>query len=266
MRSSASKYILRIIGLGYLVVLVGVPVVLIFWRTFENGLAPVIDALTDPAVLHGFRVTAIVAFWAVILNTIFGVGMAILLVRHRFPGRRLLSVLIDLPLAVSPVVVGLSLILVYGKFAPIGGWLEDRGIQVIFAYPGMVMATMFVSLPLVVREVAPVLEEIGIEQEQAAWTLGASTFQTFRRVTLPAIRWALAYGIVLTLARCLGEYGAVAVVSGRLIGKTQTATLIVEERFQNFDQTTAYAVSMTLAMVAILMLILINILRPREHT
>lgn len=266
MRSSASKYILRIIGLGYLVVLVGVPVVLIFWRTFENGLAPVIDALTDPAVLHGFRVTAIVAFWAVILNTIFGVGMAILLVRHRFPGRRLLSVLIDLPLAVSPVVVGLSLILVYGKFAPIGGWLEDRGIQVIFAYPGMVMATMFVSLPLVVREVAPVLEEIGIEQEQAAWTLGANPFQTFRRVTLPAIRWALAYGIVLTLARCLGEYGAVAVVSGRLIGKTQTATLIVEERFQNFDQTTAYAVSMTLAMVAILMLILINILRPREHT
>ena len=154
----------------------------------------------------------------------------------------------------------------YGKFAPIGGWLDDHGVQVIFAYPGMVMATMFVSLPLVVREVAPVLEEIGIEQEQAAWTLGANTFQTFRRVTLPAIRWALAYGIVLTLARCLGEYGAVAVVSGRLIGKTQTATLIVEERFQNFDQTTAYAVSMTLAIVAILMLVLINILRPREHT
>jgi sulfate transport system permease protein len=266
MRSSVSKYVLRIIGVGYLIVLVGVPVALIFWRTFENGLAPVIDALTDPAVLHGFRVTAIVAFWAVLLNTIFGVGIAILLVRHRFPGRRLLSVLIDLPLAVSPVVVGLALILVYGKFAPIGGWLDDHGIQVIFAYPGMVMATMFVSLPLVVREVAPVLEEIGIEQEQAAWTLGANTFQTFRRVTLPAIRWALAYGIVLTLARCLGEYGAVAVVSGRLIGKTQTATLIVEERFQNFDQTTAYAVSMTLAIVAILMLILINILRPREHT
>jgi sulfate transport system permease protein len=260
------KYLMRIIGLGYLALLVGVPVGLIFWRTLENGISPVLDSLTDPAVLHAFRVTAIVAFWAVILNTIFGVGVSILLVRHRFPGRRLLSVLIDLPIAVSPVVVGLALILVYGKFAPIGGWLDDRGIQVIFAYPGMVLATMFVSLPLVVREVAPVLEEIGIEQEQAAWTLGANRRQTFRRVTLPAIRWALAYGVVLTLARSLGEYGAVAVVSGRLIGKTQTATLVVEERFQNFDQTTAYAVSVTLAIVAILILVVINVVRPKEHS
>jgi sulfate transport system permease protein len=263
---SRSKYIMRVVGLGYLTLLVGVPVGLIFWRTFEHGISPVIDSLTEPAVLHAFRVTAIVAFWAVILNTVFGVGVAILLVRHRFPGRRLLSVLIDLPIAVSPVVVGLALILVYGRFAPIGGWLDDHGIKVIFAYPGMVLATMFVSLPLVVREVAPVLEEIGIEQEQAAWTLGANRRQTFRRVTLPAIRWALAYGVVLTLARSLGEYGAVAVVSGRLINKTQTATLVVEERFQNFDQTTAYAVSVTLAMVAILILILINVLRPQEHS
>ena len=263
---SSSKYVIRIVALGYLAVLVGVPVGLIFWRTFENGIKPVIDSLTDPSVLHAFRVSAIVACWAVLLNTIFGVGVAILLVRHRFPGRRLLSVLIDLPVAVSPVVVGLALILVYGRFAPVGGWLDDHGIKVIFAYPGMVLATMFVSLPLVVREVAPVLEEIGIEQEQAAWTLGAKRAQTFRRVTLPAIRWALAYGVVLTLARSLGEYGAVAVVSGRLIGKTQTATLVVEERFQNFDQTTAYAVSVTLAIVAILILIVINVLRPREHS
>lgn len=254
---------LRLVGLSYLTLLVGVPVALVFWRTFQHGLRPVFDALGDPSVLHAFRVTAIVAFWAVLLNTIFGVGVAILLVRHRFPGRRLLSVLIDLPIAVSPVVVGLALILVYGRFAPIGGWLDDRGLQVIFAYPGMVMATAFVSLPLVVREVAPVLEEIGIEQEQAAWTLGAGSLQTFRRITLPAIRWALAYGVVLTLARSLGEYGAVAVVSGRLINKTQTATLVVEERFQNFDQTTAYAVSVTLAVVAIAILILINVIRPR---
>ena len=261
-----SRYIMRIVGLGYLTVLVGVPVGLIFWRTFEHGVSPVIDALTDPSVLHAFKVTAIVAFWAVLLNTVFGVGVAILLVRHRFPGRRLLSVLIDLPIAVSPVVVGLALVLVYGRFAPIGGWLDGHGIKVIFAYPGMVLATMFVSLPLVVREVAPVLEEIGIEQEQAAWTLGANGVQTFRRVTLPAIRWALAYGVVLTLARSLGEYGAVAVVSGRLIDRTQTATLVVEERFQNFDQTTAYAVSVTLAIVAIMILVLINVLRPKEHS
>ena len=263
---TASKYVMRVIGLGYLTILVGVPVGLIFWRTFEHGVGSVIDSLRDPSVLHAFRVSAIVAFWAVLLNTIFGVGVAILLVRHRFPGRRLLSVLIDLPIAVSPVVVGLALILVYGKFEPIGGWFDDHGIKIIFAYPGMVLATVFVSLPLVVREVAPVLEEIGIEQEQAAWTLGANRLQTFRRVTLPAIRWALAYGVVLTLARSLGEYGAVAVVSGRLIGKTQTATLVVEERFQNFDQTTAYAVSVTLAIVAILILIVINVLRPKEHS
>src|SRR5258706_4020911 len=235
------RYALRFVGLTYLTLLVGVPVGLIFWRTFEHGIGPVVDSLTASAVLHAFRVTAIVAFWAVLLNTVFGVGAAILLVRHRFPGRRLLSVLIDLPIAVSPVVVGLALILVYGKHAPIGGWLDGHGIKVIFAYPGMVLATMFVSLPLVVREVAPVLEEIGIEQEQAAWTLGANRLQTFPRGTLPAVRWALAYGIVLTRARSLGEYGAVAVVSGRLIGKTQTATLIVDERFQNFDQGTAYA-------------------------
>ena len=257
---------LRFVALAYLAVLVGLPVGLIFWRTFEHGIGPVIHSLSDSSVLHAFRVTAIVAFWAVVLNTVFGVGAAILIVRHRFPGRRLLSVLIDLPLAVSPVVVGLALILVYGRFAPIGGWFSDHGIKIIFAYPGMVLATMFVSLPLVVREVAPVLEEIGMEQEQAAWTLGAGRLQTFRRVTLPAIRWALAYGIVLSLARSLGEYGAVAVVSGRLIGKTQTATLVVEERFQNFDQGTAYAVSVTLAFVAILILIFINVLRSKEHT
>jgi len=261
-----SRYAMRFIALGYLGLLIGLPVVLIFWRTFEHGLAPVIDALSDPAVLHAFRVTAIVAFWTVILNTIFGVAIAILLVRHVFPGRRLLSVLIDLPIAVSPVVVGLALILVYGRFAPVGGWFDEHGIQIIFAYPGMILATMFVSLPLVVREVAPVLEEIGIDQEQAAWTLGANRIQTFRRITLPAIRWGLAYGIVLTIARSLGEYGAIAVVSGRLIGQTQTATLIVDERFQNFDQTTAYAVSVTLALVAIVILVLINVLRPKEHT
>ena len=160
------------------------PVGLIFWRTFEHGVGPVSDALTTPTAVHAFQVTLSVAFPAVVANTVFGVGAAILLVRHRFPGKRMLDALIDLPLAVSPVVVGLALILVYGKFEPIGGWLADHGIQVIFALPGMVLATIFVSLPLVVRAVAPVLEEIGIEQEQAAWTLGATSWQTFRRVTI----------------------------------------------------------------------------------
>lgn len=262
----AARRGLRTLALGYLAVLLVVPVALVFWRTFENGVGPVLRSLTDPSVVHAFRVTAIVAGWAVLLNTVFGVGAALLIVRHRFPGRRAFSALIDLPLAVSPVVVGLALILVYGKFGLFGGWLEGAGVQVIFALPGMVLATVFVSLPLVVREVAPVLEEIGVEQEQAAWTLGASRSQAFRRVTLPGIRWALAYGVVLSLARSLGEYGAVAVVSGRLVDKTQTITLVVDERFQNFDQATAYAASVALALVAVVVLVLINLLRPSEHS
>lgn len=261
-----AKVSLRIVALLYLLFLLVLPVGLICFRTFSNGLQPVIDALTSEQALHAFQVTLEVAIPAVIANTVFGVGVAILLVRHRFPGRRLLGALVDLPIAVSPVVVGLALILVYGKFEPIGGWLENRGLQIIFSIPGMVLATIFVSIPLVVRAVAPVLEEIGIEQEQAAWTLGATSWQTFRRITIPAMRWALAYGVVLSLARSLGEYGAVAVVSGNLVGQTQTLTLFVEERFDNFDQQAAYAASFALAVIAVVTLLLINLLRPKEGT
>ena len=260
------RYALRAVALLYVGMLLALPVGLVGWRTFEHGAGPVWHALTSHNARHAFLITAVVAVFAVVANTVFGVGLAVLLVRHRFPGRRLLNAVVDLPLAVSPVVVGLALILVYGKNAPLGGWLAHHGVHVIFAVPGMVLATIFVSLPLVVREVTPVLEEIGIEQEQAAWTLGASPPQTFRRVTLPAIRWALAYGVVLTLARGLGEYGAVAVVSGRLVGKTQTATLFVEERYQNFDQPAAYAMAFALAAVAVVVLVMINLLRPKDHT
>ena len=260
----ASKYVLRFVALAYLTVLLVLPVGLVFWRTFEHGIGPVWDNLTSPNALHALRVTVIVAFWAVLANTVFGLALAIVLVRRVFRGRRLLNAVIDLPIAVPPTVVGLALILAYGSRTAVGGWLNDHGIQIIFSIPGMVLATIFVSLPLVVREVAPVLEEIGIDQEQAAWTLGASSVQAFRRVTLPAIRWALAYGIVLTLARCLGEFGAVAVVSGRLVGKTQTATLFVEERFQNFDQPAAYAMAFALASFAVIVLVVINLLRPQE--
>ncbi|HUQ63642.1 MAG TPA: sulfate ABC transporter permease subunit [Acidimicrobiales bacterium] len=263
-RNWKARWVLRLVALMYLTFLLVIPVGLVFWRTFENGVQPAIDALTNDSVLHAFRVTIIVALWTVLLNTVFGVTAAILLVRHRFPGKRLLSAIIDLPLAVSPVVVGLALILVYGRFSPVGGFLQDNGFQVIFALPGMVLATVFVSLPLVVREVAPVLEEVGVDQEQAAWTLGASRFQAFRRVTLPAIKWALGYGIVLTLARALGEFGAVAVVSGRLVDKTQTVTLVVDQSFQNFDQTTAYTASMALALIAIVILVVINLLRRKQ--
>jgi sulfate transport system permease protein len=259
-----AKYGLRVLALAYLTFLLVLPVLLIGWRTFRNGLGPVLDSLTTPQAQSAFSVTLTVAFWAVLANTVFGVGTAILLVRHDFPGKRLLNAFIDLPMAVSPVVVGLALILVYGRFAPAGGWLENLGVQVIFAVPGMVMAAVFISLPLVVRAVIPVLEELGDEQEQAARTLGASGWQTFRRVTIPGIRWALAYGVVLCLARALGEYGAVAVVSGRLVDQTQTLTLFVEERFQNFDEAAAFAAASALALIAIVTLLLTKILRPKD--
>jgi sulfate/thiosulfate transport system permease protein len=257
---------LRVLALGYLLFLLVLPVGLIAWRTFGHGLRPVLDALTSPYAVHAFEVTLSVALWAVAANTIFGIGTAILLVRHRFPGKRILGALIDLPLAVSPVVVGLALILVYGRFAPAGGWLERHGLRIIFSLPGMVLATIFVSLPLVVRAIVPVLEELGEEQEQAAHTLGATRWQAFLRITVPGIRCALAYGVVLCLARALGEYGAVAVVSGRLAGQTQTLTLFVEERFQNYDQPAAFAAATALALVAVLTLLLTRFLRPRTES
>jgi sulfate transport system permease protein len=256
---------LRGVALVYLTFLIAVPVAIVVKRTFAHGFAPVWAALQTPGARHALLVTLQVAGVAVVLNTIFGVGVALLLVRHEFPGKRILNVLIDLPLAVSPVVVGLSLILVYGRLTPVGRWLGGHGIDVIFALPGMVLATVFITLPLVVREVVPVLEEVGEEQEQAAWTLGAGPAQTFRRVTLPSIRWALAYGVVLALARAIGEFGAVAVVSGNVLGKTQTMTLFVEERFQSFDRTAAYAAALTLAAIAIVALVVMSLLRPKEE-
>ncbi|MDQ1403543.1 MAG: sulfate/thiosulfate transport system permease protein [Actinomycetota bacterium] len=256
---------MRIVAFGYLGLLLVLPLGLVGLRTFEHGVSPVLHALSQPNAVHALQVTVVIAVIAVIGNTVFGVGVAVLIVRHTFPGKRLFSALVDLPLAVSPVVTGLALILVYGPTTSLGAWLGRHGVHVIFALPGMVLATIFVSLPLVVREIVPVLEEIGTDQEQAAWTLGASARQAFSRVTLPAIRWALAYGVVLTLARGLGEYGAVAVVSGRLVGKTQTANLFVEERFQNFDQPSAYAMAFVLASIAVTVLLAINLLRPADE-
>ena len=209
------------------------------------------------------------AFWAVVINTVFGVGISLLLVRYTFPGRRALSAFIDLPLAVSPIVVGLSLLLVYsGRTGWIGGALEAAGLQIIYAPPGIIMATAFVSLPLVIRELVPVLTEIGTDQEQAARSLGASPLQTFSRITLPAIKWALLYGVVLSLARSLGEFGAVKVVSGSVAFRTQTATLLVEERYQQFgpeNTTVAYAAAFVLALIAVIALVVVTSLRPKEQ-
>jgi sulfate transport system permease protein len=255
---------LRTLALAYLGILLLVPVGLVFYRTFEPGLGAVYDSITTPAAIHAFWLTIEVALIAVPLNAIFGVVAALAIVRSRAPGRKVLDALIDLPFAVSPVVIGLSMVLLYGREGWLGPWLSGHGIQVIFSVPGIVLATVFVSLPFVVREVAPVLREIGDEQEQAAATLGAGAWQTFRRVTLPAIRWGIAYGVVLSTARAIGEFGAVSVVSGKISGETETLTLLVENRFTNFDLAGAYAASALLSVIALATLLTMTLLSSRK--
>jgi sulfate transport system permease protein len=256
--------LLRFVALGYLAMLLVLPVGAVIWRAFGRGIAPVWQAVTAPDALHAFWLTVLIAGIAVPCNTVFGVACAVVLVRQRFWGRRLLDAVIDLPFAISPVVIGLALILVYGQAGWLGSWLADHGIQVIFSLPGMVLATVFVSLPYVVREVAPVLREVGTEQEEAAWTLGASPLRAFLRVTLPAIRWGVAYGVVLTTARALGEFGAVSIVSGRLAGQTETMTLYVENRFEGFDLVGAYAAALVLAALALLTLLVMTRLQRKD--
>jgi sulfate transport system permease protein len=257
---------LRFVALGYLATILVGPLAIVFWRTFDDGFGPAWDALTTRETIAALKLTLLITAIAVPVNTVFGIVCALAIVRRRFPGKGLLNAFIDLPLALSPVVVGLALFLLYGREGWFGGWLEEHGIQVLFALPSMVIATIFVSLPFVAREVVPTLREIGDEQEQAARTLGASGWQTFWRITLPSIRWAVVYGVILTTARCLGEYGAVAVVSGRIQGKTETATLRVQERYESFDLAGAYAISIVLALMAIAVLVATTVIRPKgEH-
>lgn len=263
----ATRWALRALVVGYLGLLVVWPVAMIVTHTFADGIEPLVELFQDALVLNALRLTVEVAVLAVVINTVFGVGISLLLVRYEFPGKRLLSALLDVPLSVSPVVVGLALILVYGgRDGWFGPTLEAAGLQVVFASPGMVMATCFVALPLVIREVVPVLQEIGDDQEWAARSLGANWWQTFRRITLASIKWAVVYGVVLSLARSLGEFGAVKIVSGNLTGRTQTATLMVEQQYQNFQQTQAYATAFLLALAAVLCLVVVAILRPTEES
>jgi len=252
-------------SLAYLALILVAPVGLIFWRALEHGVGPFWRAISNPAAVHALKLTLEVTLAAVPLNTMFGILCGLAIVRRRFPGMGLVNALVDLPMALSPVVVGLALYLLYGRQGWFGTWLSAHGIQVLFAYPGILLATTFVSLPFVVREVVPVLREIGTEQEEAAATLGSPAFTTFWRITLPAIRWAVAYGVVLTTARCLGEFGAVAIVSGGIAGRTQTMTQYVQASYENFDQTGAYAASVLLAALAVVTLVLMTMFRPREE-
>jgi len=264
-RRRPTTYLFRLIVTAYLFFLVAWPLTLVVKNACTDGFEDLRGILEDPDIVHALRLTIGVAIVAVVINTIFGVGMSLLLVRYEFPGRRLLSALIDVPLSVSPIVVGLALILVYGgRDGWFGPALEDAGVQVIFAPLGIVLATTFVALPLVIREVVPVLQEIGIEQEQAAHSLGASALQTFRRITLPSIKWGVVYGVVLSLARSLGEFGAVKVVSGNVLGETRTATLVVEEKYLNFDKGGAYATAFLLALFSVACIVVVSFIRPKE--
>ena len=257
-----AKRIVRYGSLSYLAVILVAPVSLIFWRAFEQGWHPFWAAISNPDAVHALKLTLEITLVAVPLNTVFGILCGLAIVRHRIPGMGFVNAVVDLPMALSPVVVGLALLLLYGR----GGWV-DLPFQVVFALPGMTIATIFVSLPFVVREVVPVLREIGTEQEEAAATLGSPTLTTFRRITLPAIRWAVAYGVVLTTARALGEFGAVAVVSGNIAGRTQTLPLYVQASYENSGTDTgAYAGAVLLAALAILTLVAMTMVRPRQET
>jgi sulfate transport system permease protein len=262
---SVRKYVLRFLALGYLLLVLLGPLTMVFVRAFDQGAGTLWKTLSDPNTVHAFKLTLIIALIAVPLNAIFGVVCALAIVRRRFPGAGIVNAIVDLPLAISPVVVGLSLFLLYGRTGWFGPWFGRHGVQILFALPSMVIATIFVSLPFVAREVVPTLREIGDEQEQAAHTLGANSWQTFWRITLPSIRWAVIYGVVLTTARCLGEYGAVAFVSGNIEGKTQTATLRVQDAYENFNQSGAYGISLVLAAISVIVLVSMTLLRPKEE-
>jgi sulfate transport system permease protein len=266
-RRTPATYVLRLVATAYLFFLVAWPVSLVAVHTFDDGFSSIRSLIEDPDIVVALQLSAYVAVFSVVINTLFGVGISMLLVRHEFPGKRLLNALLDIPLSVSPIVVGLALVLVYGGrngwFGPtLAGW----GFDVIFSTPGIIMATTFVALPLMIREIVPVLEEIGTEQEQAAESLGASALQRFWRITLPSIKWGIVYGVVLTLARSLGEFGAVKVVSGNVLGQTRTATLVVEEKYLNFDQQGAYATAFLLAMVSVACIVVVAIIRPKNHS
>ena len=259
------RWVLRVVSVVYVVMLVAWPTYLVFERALAPGLGSALRSLRDPEVGHAIYLTVYVTVIAVLINLVFGLTVSILLVRYDFPGKRVLSTLLDVPLSISPVVVGLALVLVYnGRDGWFGPALERAGFQVIFASPGMIMATVFVALPLVIREVVPVLEEIGDDQEQAARSLGANWGQTFRRITLPAIKWAVVYGVVLALARSIGEFGAVKIVSGNIEGQTMTAAQQVEDSYQNFQPGTAYALAALLALIAMICLVIVAVLRPKE--
>jgi sulfate transport system permease protein len=249
------RYLIRLLALGYVFALLAVPVALILWRTLAPGFGQFFAYISTPAAISALDLSLLVVAIVVPLNLIFGIPTALMLARNRFRGKGVMQAVIDLPFAVSPVIVGVALIVLWGSAGILGFVENDLGIRIIFGLPGIVLASLFVTVPFVIREVEPVLHELGIEQEQAAATLGSSWWQTFWRITLPSIRWGLTYGIMLTVARTLGEYGAVLMVSSNLPGTSQTLTLLVSDRYNRGAEYGAYALSTLLMAVSVLVLI-----------
>jgi sulfate transport system permease protein len=262
--SPLARYLGRYLALAYVLLLVIVPVGLILLRTFEPGVGAFFASITTPAAISALQLSLLVVAIVVPLNVVFGVPTALLLARKRFRGKGILQAAIDLPFAVSPVVVGVALILLWGSAGVLGFVQNDFGVKIIFGLPGIILASIFVTVPFVIREVEPVLHELGTEQEEAAATLGATWWQTFWRITLPSIRWGLTYGVVLTVARTLGEYGAVVMVSSNLPGQSQTLTLLVSDRYNRGVEYGSYAISTLLMMIAVLVLVAQTVLEARR--
>ncbi len=263
LRGRIARGLLIGVVLGWFALLILVPTAALVRKALAGGFAPFWEALSSPEARRAIGLTLWITAIATVINTVFGLAFAMVLVRHRFPGKALADGMVDLPFAVSPVIAGLMLIVLYGPTGLFGPAIERAGFRVVYALPGMVLASLFVTLPFVVREVVPVLREFGVDQEEVAYTLGAGRWTTFWRVTLPSIRWGLAYGVALTIARSLGEFGALLVVSGNILGRTQTATLYVHDQIESFRPEGAYAASVVLAGTSFVLLVGMEAVRKR---
>jgi sulfate/thiosulfate transport system permease protein len=264
-RPSGAAWLLIVIVVLYAALLLGGPLLAIAWGALSSGLTAMIRQLTSVEALSAFKLTLVLSVIATIINTVFGLILAVVLARDDFRGRRLVNGLIDLPFAVSPVIAGFMLLLLFGRNGWFTGIIDALNIRVVFALPGMLLATIFISLPFVVREVLPVLRHVGTDQEKAAYTMGAGYWRTFWQITLPNIRWGLLYGVLLTFARAMGEFGAVLVVGGGVTRLTETSTLFIYRALDDRNEVGAYAMAMALAAISFSLLLVMEYTRKHSQ-
>jgi len=255
---------LTLIALAFLTLFLILPLIAIFVKAFDQGLDVYIASITEPDALSAIKLTLLVVFITVPLNTLFGILAAWLITKFNFKGKSVLTTIIDIPFAISPVIAGLIFVLLFGAQSALGQWLIDHNLKIIFAVPGIVLATLFVTFPFVARELIPVMQMQGKSEEEASLSLGASGLQTFFRVTLPNIKWGLLYGVILCSARSIGEFGAVSVVSGHIRGLTNTMTLHIEILYNEYQFTAAFAVASLMSVLAIITLIVKNVIEYRD--